>query len=266
MVRDKLGKASEAIASLRKVVELQPNSAEAHLNLGIALADSYRLEDALAEFSKAQSVAPATAATHYNVGRVLVDLRRYDEARPQLADACRLAPDYPTSYYLLALADTRTQHPAEAVEALRRLTRLQPRNADVFFLLGQNLRTLGKTQEAIAAWKQAADLDPKQTEAMYNLFREVQKTNPDEAKIYRDRFKAMQQQKQATTQAETLGNFALASANRGDYSQAVSSFMTLSTSAVNAGPLPISIKTSVLSNVSREMLSTESRIFLPPNR
>ncbi len=191
------------------------------MNLGIALADSYRLEDALAEFPNAQS-GRLHRRQHYNVGRVLVDLRRYDEARPQLAEASRLAPDYPVPYYLLALADTRTQHPAEAVEALRRLTQLQPRNADAFFLLGQNLRTLGKTQDAIAAWKQAADLDPKQTEAMYNLFREVQKTNPDEAKIYRDRFKAMQQQKQATTQAETLGNFALASANRGDYSQAVS--------------------------------------------
>ncbi|MGH9621246.1 MAG: hypothetical protein ACRD45_16260, partial [Bryobacteraceae bacterium] len=41
-------------------------------------------------------------------------------------------------------------------------------------------------------------------------------------KKYRDRFVAMQKQKQLTSQADTQANFALASAKRGDYSQAIS--------------------------------------------
>jgi Flp pilus assembly protein TadD len=87
--------------------------------------------------------------------------------------------------------------------------------------LGQSLQKLGKTGEAMTAWKQAADLDPNQTEAMYNLWRASMKSEPEHAKAYRERFTGMQRQKQLTTQAETLANFGLAAANRGDYPQAI---------------------------------------------
>jgi Flp pilus assembly protein TadD len=74
----------------------------------------------------------------------------------------------------------------------------------------------------MVAWKRAADLDSNQTEAMYNLWRASMKSDPAQAPAYRERFAAMQRQKQLTTQAETLANFGLASANRGDYLQAIS--------------------------------------------
>jgi tetratricopeptide (TPR) repeat protein len=67
-------------------------------------------------------------------------------------------------------------------------------------------------------------MDPNASEALYNLSRVLQRTDPDKAKIYRDRFTAMQRSNQLTTQAQTVGNFALASANRGDYAQAISQF------------------------------------------
>ena len=192
------------------------------LNLGIALADSYHFDDALAEFSVAEELAPGTAAPSYNKGRVLVDLKRYEEARPELAHACRLAPKYPVPLYLLALADSRTGQCEMAVQDLNKLISLEPRNANAFFLLGQALQKLGKTREAMTAWQHAADLDSNQTEAMYNLWRASTKVAPERAKDYGERFKTMQRQKQLTTQAETLANFGLAAADRGDYAQAIS--------------------------------------------
>jgi tetratricopeptide (TPR) repeat protein len=222
MVQQKMGKGDAATKDLRQVVQLQPNSAEAHLNLGIALADSYHFDEALVEFSSAERLAPGVAAPRYNRGRVLVDLKRYDEAGPELAEACRLAPKYPAPLYLLALADNRTGKYDDAVQALNKLIALEPRNANALFLLGQALQKLGKTREAMSAWERAADLDATQTEAMYNLWRASMKMSPERAKAYRERFEAMQRQKQLTTQAETLANFGLASANRGDYAQAIS--------------------------------------------
>src|SRR6266700_550125 len=58
-----------AIQTLRRVVSLDPNSAEAHHNLGIALADRQQSDEALAEFSKAAQIATKQASTHYNKGR-----------------------------------------------------------------------------------------------------------------------------------------------------------------------------------------------------
>jgi tetratricopeptide (TPR) repeat protein len=122
---------------------------------------------------------------------------------------------------LLALAETKLDQPQQAAATFNKLLILEPRNADAYFLLGQNLQRLGKVQEAIAAWKKAVELDPNQTEALYTLSRAIGKTNPEEARSYRERFATVQQRKQLTTEAETLANFALASANRGDYSGAI---------------------------------------------
>ena len=53
MVLVRLNRGSEALPVFRKVTELDPTSAGAHLNLGFALADLFDLNGALAEFSEA---------------------------------------------------------------------------------------------------------------------------------------------------------------------------------------------------------------------
>ncbi|PYT22654.1 MAG: hypothetical protein DMG57_34590 [Acidobacteria bacterium] len=72
MFETRLGHAREAIQTLHKVVELMPNAAEAHLNLGIALADHMDLDGALAQFSEAVRLQPDSAAAHYNKGRIAI--------------------------------------------------------------------------------------------------------------------------------------------------------------------------------------------------
>jgi tetratricopeptide (TPR) repeat protein len=105
------------------------------------------------------------------------------------------------------------------------LSVLQPRNADAWFLLGQSYQKLDKMTDAMDAWQTAVKIDPNATEALYNLSRALLKTDPARAKEYRERFADLQKQKELSTQADTLGNFAIASANRGDYSQAISQFL-----------------------------------------
>jgi tetratricopeptide (TPR) repeat protein len=223
-VKKKLDKAEESVAIVRRVAELRPDSSEAHLNLGIALADNYRSNSALGEFAKAVKLAPQSAVPHYNLGRAYYDLRRYDDAVAELKVACQLAPSFPMALYFLGLTETKLTHYDEASVALRQMLALQPRNADALFLLGQNYQKLNHTQDAITAWQKAVEIDPASTEALYTLSRALLKTDPVQAKVYRDRFVALQQQKQLLSQAAMLGNFALASANRGDYAQAISQF------------------------------------------
>src|ERR1700761_4260405 len=57
-VEGRLGKHDDAIALLRRVTAGQPKSADAHVNLAIALADAGKLEDALTETSAAVAISP----------------------------------------------------------------------------------------------------------------------------------------------------------------------------------------------------------------
>jgi tetratricopeptide (TPR) repeat protein len=203
------------------VVALQPNPPEAHLNLGIALADGFDLESALAEFSQVVNLAPTSSAARYNKGRALFDLRRYEDARAELEAAARQSPDLSPALYLLALAEKQLDHVARSTEVLKRVVALEPRNADALYQLGQDLSRAGQTKEAVVYWKKAVEINPDHAEALYNLTRATVSTNPTEAKQYQERFAALQKKRQITDRAETLGNFALASAGARDWPQAV---------------------------------------------
>jgi tetratricopeptide (TPR) repeat protein len=194
------------------------------LNVGIALADQYQLEGALEEFAKAVQLAPSSAAAHYNKGRVLFDLRRDDEAKPELDEAIRLEPNYPGALYLRAMIDKQGGNPAGATKLLEKVTTLDPHNSDALYMLGQNLAKLGRNQEAVARWKQALGVNPDHAEALYNLSRALGKSNPAEARQYQARFTELQQKRQITDRAETLGNFAIASAAAHDWQQAIAQF------------------------------------------
>jgi tetratricopeptide (TPR) repeat protein len=155
---------------------------------------------------------------------LLVDLHRYDEAIPELELACGRSPKFSAAFYLLGLAETKLGNFSEAVAAFSKFLQLEPGNADAYFLLGQDLQKLGRTPEAVESWKKSLASDPNQTEALYTLWKTLAKNGEPEAGSYEQRFKRAEKEKQILSQAGTLGNFALASANRGDYQQAISQF------------------------------------------
>jgi tetratricopeptide (TPR) repeat protein len=221
MVQGRLGNGPEAIASFRRVIALVPASAEAHLNLGIALADNYDKDGAFREFTEAGRLAPDAAAVHYNKGRVLMDQRHYEEARVELEIACREATQHPLAHYMLAMAEKNLGHSEEAVALLRTVIKLDPRNADAFYLLGRTLQDTGNSKEAVEAWKKSLVIDPDQTQALFNLIRALHQTDPAQAKQYEARFVAVKEKQQLTSEVETLNNFALASAKRLDWPQAL---------------------------------------------
>jgi len=53
-----LGQAEEAMASWRRAIEIDPDYAEAHNVIGVALARSGRRDEALAHFERAVRLAP----------------------------------------------------------------------------------------------------------------------------------------------------------------------------------------------------------------
>ena len=85
--RAALGQIARAVEHLRQAVRLQPNYAEAHENLGVALMQQGKLPEAAACLQKALSLAPDDAAAHHNLGLTFRMLGRLEEGVASLRQA-----------------------------------------------------------------------------------------------------------------------------------------------------------------------------------
>lgn len=83
----------EAIASYRKVLEIQPNDSKTLTNLGATLADNGEIEEAVQAYWMALRVEPDLAEAHFNLALALRSLGRHDEAESHLRRAVDLAPE-----------------------------------------------------------------------------------------------------------------------------------------------------------------------------
>jgi tetratricopeptide (TPR) repeat protein len=222
MVLSRLDRKNEAIEVLRKVCALDPSSLDAHLNLGIALADENNVSSAFNEFSEAVRLAPDSATAHYNKGRVLVDMERKDEAKPELEASLRLDPDLAGSWYLLGLIAMQALEDDEAIRDFQKVIALEPRNSEAHYMLGREILEKNDTAGAIAEWRKAIEIQPNYGEALYNLARVLAKSDPQESKLLQSRVEDIHKQQRVIDRVQTLGNFALASANAKDWQQAIS--------------------------------------------
>jgi tetratricopeptide (TPR) repeat protein len=205
-------------------VAIEPQSAAAHLDLGMVLAESYDLAGALTENDEAVRLAPNSALTHLHRGRVLFDLGRPAEAQPDLESARRIAPEMPEPYYFLALIAKQSSDYKTAITLLQTVVKLQPRNATAWHLLGQSLESDSQTDAAIAAWKQAVAINPEYRQALSTLARTLKPSHPEEAEHYLTLYKQALKNRQIVDQASAMGNDALAAGAAHDWPEAIDQF------------------------------------------
>lgn len=114
----------EAIESYRKAIELEPNHAAAHINLGTLY---YNRQDyVLAEsyYRKAVEVDARYALAYFDLGNVLDETGRLPEAVRAYKQAITLAPTYADAHYNLALAYEKMRQPRKALPHWRAYVKL----------------------------------------------------------------------------------------------------------------------------------------------
>lgn len=162
------GRLEEALPPTRKLVELQPDDAQAHADLGLILWRLRRLSLAEAAFLHSLTLAPEVSDTHVNLGNVRKDQGRLDEAMQCYQKAIALDPAQAVAHSNLGflLIDRQDYRGAEA--SLRTALTLDPNNASALRNLSTALTKLGNLAEAEAAIRRAIALEPDNTLA-YNL-------------------------------------------------------------------------------------------------
>jgi tetratricopeptide (TPR) repeat protein len=111
-------------------VELKPDHAIAHFNLGSVLVHIGRFDGAVEAFRRAVELNPDLAGAHYNLGTTLLELGRLDEAVAALQKARALLPDFAEIHCNLGLALLRQGDFAQALTALKRGHAFGSRRAD----------------------------------------------------------------------------------------------------------------------------------------
>ena len=164
-----LGKLEEAEASLRLAIVLKPDLAEAHNNLGATLQELGRLEEAKNSYRQAIVLKPNFTEAHYNLGVVLKKLGKLEEAEASLRHSILLNPDYAEAHSNLGntLKELGRLEEAEAIYAQAIV--LKPNYAVAHNNLGATLQELGRLEEAEASLKQSILLKPDYAEAHFNF-------------------------------------------------------------------------------------------------
>jgi len=221
-VKGRLSEHTEAVALFRRIVQMQPQVAENHLDLAIALADAGQLPAALAETSAALALAPRSASAHLNRARILADLHRNQEARSEFALSSKLEPDNPDTLYYWALLEHDENHLAKETELLQRLVKLRPESDRDFFFLGRSLAEQSRHDEAIAALRRAVALNPHAGDALYMLAMEVKRQDPAEGRGLMQQFAAVRDEDAKLDSVKTLGNRAYTASQSKDWPEAIS--------------------------------------------
>jgi len=134
--------------TLREVAQANPNSVEAHVNLGAQLLTEGVYPEALTILERAVSLRSNSAAAQYDLGLAQLREKKYEEAITSNKKALELKPEWPDAYNNLGLAYAGAGRWKEAVAAYREAVRLVPDYAGALYNLGIAHLRLGENTTA----------------------------------------------------------------------------------------------------------------------
>ena len=178
---DQPGRIPESVAHLEQAVWLQPEAAQMHSDLGIALARTDRLADAIAEFRAAVRLRPDSAVPHINLAGALAQSGQRAEAAAEYEAALRIQPDAAGArlrlarvkaeeHYQAGIALATADRPREAAAEFASALQFDPEYAEAHNNLGVVLSQIpGKESDAITHFREALRIRPDYEDARNNL-------------------------------------------------------------------------------------------------
>jgi len=173
------GREREAASEFETAVRLTPDSADYHVNLGLALAQMPgRTADAVAEYQRALKIEPNLAAAHLNLGLAFASMpgrledaiAEYRKAASAYRTATQNEPNLWQAHFNLGLAYAQMAgRETDAIAEYQTALRMKPDSALAHFHLGNTFHKLGRLPEAITEYQASLDIDPAVPEVHYEL-------------------------------------------------------------------------------------------------
>jgi tetratricopeptide (TPR) repeat protein len=134
--------------SLKRAIELNPNSTEAYSIYSRYLSAMGRAEEAIAEANRAQELDPSSLFMSTRRGYVLRNLRCYDEAIEQSRRVVALEPNNYLAHWFLGLAYASNRRFDDGIATLEKAVVLSSRAPSALGLLGMCYGLAGRKVEA----------------------------------------------------------------------------------------------------------------------
>ena len=169
LILREMGEIEEAIDHLEKAVQTTSPFPSAFSNLCAAYSDAGRLMEAILAGRTAVSQSPHDANAHYNLGNAIAELEVSNDAVDNYCEAVRIAPDFTDAWINLGVAYLRDDYPASALEAFDRALSLDHQSADAHWNRSLTLLKLGRLAEGWPGydwrWKAVPWLDRREFDA-----------------------------------------------------------------------------------------------------
>jgi tetratricopeptide (TPR) repeat protein len=164
-----LGRIQEAYQCYKKAIVIKPDFAQAYSNLGDTLRKLDRLEDAEVSLKKAIGINPEYALAHSNLGNILKDLGRLKEAETSYKKSIAIKPDYAEAHYNLGITLHELDRLEDAEISYRKAITIKPDFAEAHSNLGITLHELDRLDDAEISYRKAITIKPDFAEAHSNL-------------------------------------------------------------------------------------------------
>ena len=151
----KAGRLHEAAGLFASIVEVAPESSEAHYNLGLVRYHQESFAEAESCFRQAVLANPANVDAHFNLGRLLHRTNRLAEAASCFLEALETSPEDVEAHDQLGRVLKDMGLFDEAIHCFEQAVKLDARYAPAYGHLGVVLQIQGREEEAIAAYQEA---------------------------------------------------------------------------------------------------------------
>jgi tetratricopeptide (TPR) repeat protein len=141
------GRYEDSVAEWRKVLEVSPNDAFAHSNLGTLLLLTGHPQEAASNLRRAKEI-------------------RLDETISQLRKVLEFESGQAATYYRLGVALKERGEGEEAVREWGKAVETDPGCAEAHDAMGREFYAQGKVDEALAQWRAVIRLQPKNVEVL----------------------------------------------------------------------------------------------------
>ena len=163
------GRASEAVPVLQEAVRLKLDYADAYYNLGVTHNSLGQLTEAAECFRQTLALRPRDSDALNDLGNVLQGLHRHAEAINCYRRALTVKPAYALAHFNLGNALIDLGETSDAIRHYRKAVEVDTGFADAHYNLGDALRVSGQLREAITYYRAAIRHKPDHAQAHFNL-------------------------------------------------------------------------------------------------